>query len=161
MSKETIEADKASVLETYRNAKPEEKKMLEKVFGKEKFATSSDWMKLWEKFCKDNKLKVTLPHLNPKDSDEEWDNSCVMLRHIFKIRRGNWKPDYTDGNQAKWFPRFTLSSSGLAFEHSYAILWNSFSFVGSRLCTPTEKMSDSIAKEFLPIFEKFHNLKNL
>lgn len=159
MSKETIVADKENVLQTYRNAKPAEKKILEKVFGKEKFTTSSDWIKLWEKFCKDNKLKVTLPHLNPKDSDEEWDNSAVMLRHIFKIRRGNWKPDYTDGNQPKWFPRFTLSSSGLAFEFSNANFWNTFLSVGSRLCLPTEKMSDSVAREFLPIFEKFHDLK--
>lgn len=156
MSKEKIEVDKENVLETYRKADAEGKKLLEKVFGKEKFKSSSNWIVLWEKFCKDNKLKVVLPHLNPKDSDEEWDNSCVMLRHIFKIKRGKWKPDFTNGSQAKWFPRFTVSSSGLAFEVSYSYFWYSYSFVGSRLCLPTEKMSDEVAREFLPIFEKFH-----
>lgn len=156
MSKEKIEADKENVLEAYRNAKPAEKKILEKVFGKEKFYNpSSDWMEIWNKFCKDNKLKVSLPHSNPKDADEEWDNSCVMLRYIFKIRRGNWKPDFTDNNQYKWFPRFKCSS-GLVFEYSSSDVWYAFTTVGSRLCLPTEKMSDSIAKEFFPIFEKFH-----
>lgn len=156
MSKEKIEVDRENVLETYRKADAEGKKLLEKVFGKEKFKSSSDWMKLWEKFCKDNKLKVALPHLNPKDSDEEWDNSCVMLRHIFKIKRGKWNPDFTDSNQYKWFPRFTVGSSGLAFVHSTSDDWYSGTDVGSRLCLPTEKMSDEVAREFLPIFEKFH-----
>lgn len=156
MSKEKIEVDKENVLDAYRKADAEGKKLLEKVFGKEKFKSSSDWMKLWEKFCKDNKLKVILPHLSPKDSDEEWDNSCVMLRHIFKIKRGKWKPDFTNGNQEKWFPRFTVGSSGLAFEDSTSDSWSTDASVGSRLCLPTCKMSDDVAGEFLPIFEKFH-----
>lgn len=155
MSKETIEANKENVLEVYRNASKSERKVLEKVFGKEKFIQPSDWMNLWNKFCKDNKLKVVLPHLNPKDADEEWDNSCVMLRNIFKIRRGNWKPDFTNGNQEKWFPYFCCSS-GFGFVFSVTYFVSSFTTVGSRLCLPSRKMSDDVAKEFLPIFEKFH-----
>lgn len=157
MSKKTIEADMENVLKAYRNAQPSEKKILEKVFGKEKFIRpSSDWIEIWNKFCNKNKLKVTLPHLNPKNSDEEWDNSCVMLRNIFKISRGNWKPDFTNGNQYKWFPRFVVGSSGFGFEAPVTFSWDTVSDVGSRLCLPSEKMCNDVAKEFLPIFEKFH-----
>jgi len=134
MSKETIEVNKENVLETYRSAKPAEKKVLEKIFGKEKFTLpSSDWMVLWNKFCKENKLKVTLPHLNPKDSDEEWDNSCVMLRNIFKIRRGNWKPDWKNSSQYKWFPVFSCAS-GFEFDYSNTNNWNTNTNVSSHLC---------------------------
>lgn len=155
MSKEKIEASKVTVLEAYAKADRDGKDLLEVVFGKDKFKSSSDWMNVWNKFCKDNKLKVVLPHANPKDSDEEWDNSCVMLRNIFKIKRGKWKPDWNDSSQYKWFPYFSCSS-GFGFEYSYSIFEYSTSYVGSRLCLPTEKLSNSVAKEFLPIFEKFH-----
>lgn len=156
MAEKKLQVSKKDVLETYQNAKPEERGVLEKLFGKEKFISSSDWISLWEKFCKENKLKVSLPHANPSTPDEEWDNSCVMLRHIFKIRRGNWKPDFRNGNQYKYFPVFKLTESGFGFSHSHSYFWHSYSYVGSRLCLPSEKMSNDIAKEFLPIFEKFH-----
>src|ERR1035441_10428338 len=157
MSKEKIEVDTKNVLEAYHNANKTTKNLLEKLYGKELFIQpSSDWMKIWNIFCKENNLKVVLPHAKPKNSDEEWLNSCEMLRNIFKIRRGNWKPNYKDNNQPKWFPIFTLSSSGFVFSLSGTIIWDSITNVGSRLCLPTEKMSNDIAKEFLPIFEKFH-----
>lgn len=156
MAKETFEANREDVLETYNSADNQTKKAMEKLFGKEKFTSSSDWIKLWDKFCADNNLTVGLPHATPKTTDEEWDNSCVMLRHIFKVRRKDWKPDFTDGSQYKWFPVFKVTDSGFAFSGSDTVSWHSCADVGSRLCLPTEKMSDGIAREFLPIFEKFH-----
>lgn len=148
--------NKQELVELHSHSTEKGKAILEKKYGNGFFSPSSNWIKLWEKFCKENKLKVTLPHANPANPDEEWDNSCVMLRHIFKIRRKDWKPDFRNGNQAKWFPVFKMLDSGFGFAHSFTVSWHSYSSVGSRLCLPTEKMSDDVAKEFLPIFEKFH-----
>lgn len=157
MSKQIIEADKENAIKAYREAGEKEKLLLENLFGKKIFAQPpSDWMDLWNNFCRQNKLKVKLHHANPKNPDEEWDNASLMLRHIFKIRRGDWKPDFKNKNQNKWFPVFEVSGSGFAFSHSHTHCWPTNADVGSRLCLPTEKMSNDIAVEFLPIFEKFH-----
>lgn len=57
--------------EQYRGAGKEGKAMLEKIFGKENLKEESNWIKLWERFCQEHQLSVTLPFPNPSNRDEE------------------------------------------------------------------------------------------
>lgn len=142
-----------TAIQLYNEGNDSTKQSLIKQFGEEIFTRSSDWIELWDKFCKENKLSVTLPHDNPVTSDQEWDNACVMLRYIISIRRKGWVPDWNDRTQYKYYPWFNMSGSGFSYRDYEDD--RSCSILGSRLCFPTSKLAEATAKEFLPIYEKF------
>lgn len=113
---------------------------------------STDWIKLWEKFKRENNLDVELPHKDPKDRDEQSDNAYFMLRHIVKIRRGPWTPDWNNTSQKKYYPWFRMKTgkTGFVFHDSYYAYDGSL--VGSRMCFPSAELCEATAKEFLAIY---------
>lgn len=160
MKKQKVTSDKESVLETYKNADASGKQSLEKVFGKDFFAEKnkkSNYMQLWNDFCKKNKLKVTLPYLNPKNSEEESENAYKMLINIIRIANKGWVPDFKNENEYKYYPWFYLDEdSGFAFSNASYDCTSTDSNVGSRLCFFSRQTAEEIAKAFLPIYEKYH-----
>lgn len=138
----------------YKSAGKEQKKLLEKIFGKNFF--SEIWVGLWEKFCKENKLTIVLPYSNPSNPDEESANAYFMLIHIIRIKNNGWKPDWNDSSQYKYYPWFDMrTNSGSRFSCGDYGIWFTYSYVGSRLCFKSEKLAKDTAKEFLPIYEKY------
>lgn len=158
---ETISLNKEKIITLYNEGNDKTKEMLIMEFGKEIFSSTKAWIELWDKFCKDNKIKVILPHANPETPEEKWDNSCVMLRYIIKIRRGNWVPDLNDKDQKRWFPVFEMTPTGLVFSYTLFECWLSLSFatIGAPLCYPTSKLVKDTVNEFLPIYEVLINPK--
>lgn len=71
---------------------------------------------------------------------------------IAKAIRGYWDPDWEKGNELKWFPVFRwVSGSGFVFTDSGYYFADAYSAVGSRLCFPTEEMSDYFGEQFILI----------
>jgi hypothetical protein len=77
---------------------------------------------------------------------------------IVKALCEEWVPDWNDGSQKKWYPWFRWSAgSGFDFSYSYYYYGNPFTIVGSRLCFPTQELSDYFGKHFIDIHRDFLN----
>lgn len=69
------------------------------------------------------------------------------------INGPDWKPDYTNSDQYKWFPVFEASSSGFGFSHSGYDFGSTHAHVGSRLCFETEDKSTFSGTKFMKYWE--------
>lgn len=76
----------------------------------------------------------------------------IIIRAVCKIL--NWKPDWKNSGQYKYFCWFDLSSgSGLSsFTYDF---WHSISYVGSRLCLPDEETANYVGKTFTNEFKEW------
>lgn len=94
---------------------------------------------------------------NPKNADQEADNARKRVETIVKAANGDWKPDYNDSNQQKWYPWFVYNSrlrrfrfNGTDFGYTYACAGT-----GARLVTKDDKTATYIGKRFVAEFNKF------
>ena len=141
----------------YKDAGKDGKAKLEKLFSKEileRDPTKSFYeIKTLEDACiitGDNPM--TILHKNPNE-DQIVANAYTTLRIIAKALRGDWKPDYGNSSQPKWYCWFRWDKSGAGFvfdcSHTYYDPTNTFS--GSRLCFPTEEMANYFGTQFLAL----------
>lgn len=101
----------------------------------------------------------TLAEFDKKVKGWPHDTMCYEARkEIAKAIRGDWEPDWADTSDRKWFPYFVLSS-GCGFSYSDYFYDYSHTFVGSRLCFPTEEQSDYFGKNFTEYHEGFLTIK--
>ena len=76
----------------------------------------------------------------------------AQLKQIERLYNGNWIKDWSNKNQYKYYPYFTLNSSGgLVFYISYYCYRTCFGPVGF---FKDQKTSDYIGKTFISIYEK-------
>ncbi len=128
---------------------------------KTKSKKPADYIELSKQFCKVNKLVYgkIIPFDKPKNKNQEALNAAAILFEI--IDRANkkdnkskeWIPDWTNYNEYKYYPYFYLSGSGFAFHYTDG--WNSNAAAGSRLCFLKRDTARTVAKKYLPIYEKF------
>lgn len=87
----------------------------------------------------------------------------VITKALNKKEDGTfYKPNYNDKNEGKYFPWFEVAadksnSSGFGFSRSFCDCWDSFTFVGSRLCLPSPKHVKYSQEQF----EKHHIINQL
>lgn len=124
-----------------------------KYFGTSLMANAA--MDAWENFLKENNLDIALPYPEPKDADELWDNSCVMLRHMIKVKRKGWTPTFKSGER-RWVPVFDTGVAGFGFSYSHYDNSDTGTDVGSRLCLPTSELAEEVGREYLPVYEIYH-----
>lgn len=74
---------------------------------------------------------------------------------ITKALVGDWKADWNNWDQRKWFPWFDMQSSG-AFVFYGASCDGSYACAGAaaRLCFPTEEMARYAGKQFTEIYSR-------
>lgn len=70
------------------------------------------------------------------------------LQVIYKAINNGWKPDWNNDNQWKYYPWYSVLSSGFGFSHSLYYYTYTLTDVGSRLCTDTSEKALYIAKQF-------------
>lgn len=76
----------------------------------------------------------------------------LKLILIAKVLRGDWEPDFSNSNQQKWIPIFKFSAgSGFGFSASNYYCDYTNAGVGSRLCFPSEELSDYFGKQFIEL----------
>ncbi len=73
---------------------------------------------------------------------------------ITKALVGDWKADWSDGNQRKWFPWFRMSSGGFVFHDSYFAYSSAIAGHASRLCFPTEEMAEYAGRQFTDVYSR-------
>lgn len=73
---------------------------------------------------------------------------------ITKALVGNWKPDWNDSSQRKWFPWFRMSSGGFVFCGTAYDYSNALAGVASRLCFPTDEMAEYAGRQFTDVYSR-------
>ena len=73
---------------------------------------------------------------------------------ITKALVGDWKPDWNDDNQCKWFPWFRMSSGGFVFDDTCCDSSIASAGSASRLCFPTEEMATYAGKQFTDVYSR-------
>jgi len=69
-----------------------------------------------------------------------------------------WDPDYSNSNQEKWYPWHSWSSVG-AFVFDCTLFTDTFTTLGSRLCTNTQPKAKYISTQFNAEWNEFLNPK--
>lgn len=97
-------------------------------------------------------------------TQEEFEKQCAGLepdevgyrlaKLIAKSLNEGWTPDWNDDDQYKYVPYFyTGGSSGFRFsDFDY---WNSYSYVGSRLCFRSAELARYAGTQFTDVYKQF------
>lgn len=154
---ESLKLEKKTAKKLYPEAPVWFQKVLNETFGSDMFRkTAFDEIKTFEDAC--DELGIEIPSSLFSDSDTPDEIAYKKLKVIFRAINQGWEADWSNKNQKKWWPWFTLSS-GFGFSDSHFGYDNTFTGVGSRLCFESEKKSDYAAKQFIDLYEQFLTIK--
>jgi hypothetical protein len=95
------------------------------------------------------------------EEDQEATYAYHQITIIARALNQGWKPDYSNGNETKYYPYFIWSDSaagGPGFSYDDFRFDNSCSFVGARLVFKSEDLAEYAGKQFVSIYNQF--LKN-
>ena len=74
---------------------------------------------------------------------------------ITKAIVGDWKADWNDWSQRKWFPWFEMQSSGgFVFDGTSYDYSGAYAGDASRLCFPTEEMAEYAGRTFTDVYSR-------
>jgi hypothetical protein len=152
-----LSTDRKTVLDAYRNADSNEKKLLKRLFGEEVFSEKiTDRVKTLEDCYEETGRPVRCPEFNevPKEWREYFKAQYDAIVIAEALNEG-WVADYNDGDQQKWFPWFCmLSSSGFAFLATHCVCSYPSAGRAARLCFKDEKTAQYAGKTFTKVYEK-------
>lgn len=81
--------------------------------------------------------------------------SAFNLMIIFLAINDGWKPNWGNYSEYKYYPWFYVLSSGFGFDSSDCGFTDTYSYVGSRLCTDTREKALYIAEQFGAEYKDF------
>jgi len=145
---------KEKAIEIYDESPVVLRKMLEDTFGIFCFRSSNfEDFKTFDDLCRCVGIKEV-------DFDNKWkhlelDPSTLAFERLKVLTRAynqDWIPNVYDTGQKRWFPIFSVLSSGIVFSYSYYYYDITFTYVGSRLCFKSEETSTHAGKTFSQLF---------
>lgn len=80
---------------------------------------------------------------------------CFLLMIIFEAINDGWEPDFSNQNQAKFYPWPWVLSSGFGFSTTYSRYVSAHTTVGSRLCTDTSEKALYILDQFPDLWKSW------
>jgi hypothetical protein len=152
----TLKIDIATAKELYKDASPALKKMIEKTFVND-FGKKDDdaLIKTFAEACKKLKKSTKLPDVStfPKQYQKTI-ISYYKLSIITEALNGDWIPDFTNSNQAKYHPwfKFVPASGWAYFVCDY---WHSHTCASARLCFKSEALAKYAAEQFQSIYNDY------
>ena len=157
-----LRIEKQTAKKIYAGAPDALKAILVETFGSDCFKTINfKDLKTFDDLCK--ACGTTEAEFEKKYRDMPVSSQLVRFARMeimtTAINQG-WVKDTLDTNQRKWYPYFTVSSSGLAFSGSCCDYGDALAVVGSCLCFESEEKSDYAGKQFLKLWEEFITGKN-
>lgn len=154
---------KADVVKAFNNGDASVKKLLQDLFPDQVLSGKiTDRVKTFSDACDVlgiNEEDITM-NLQCEALPDDVKSIMAYAKLVIICRALNegWKPDWTNGNQWKYYPWFALSSgSGLSY-HDFANDY-SFSSVGSRLCLKNKELAEYIGKQFSDIYAEYMLIK--
>ena len=88
---------------------------------------------------------------NKIDSKDE--RAYKKLKLIAKVLNEGWKPDWSNGNENKYYPYFRMS--GFGFSATYCGWARTGTTGGSRLCFKTRELAEYAGKQFEMIYKDY------
>jgi hypothetical protein len=96
-----------------------------------------------------------LPFEDPDNKEEEAINAEWMMWRITQALNENWKPNWDNSDEYKWYPYFDMRSAGVGFSNSDFVSWHAGTTVGSRLCFKSRELAEYAGAQFKDIYKKF------
>jgi hypothetical protein len=125
--------------------------------------TQVEQIKTFEDACRIEDLdpKKVLPDF----SDYPQQDQAAMIAHaqlVIIVRAANrvankgkeWKPDWNNYSQDKWYPWFEMGGSA-GFRFIGYDRWDSSSGVGSRLCFISQEVGTYVATQFIDLYKQY------
>lgn len=153
----TLKITEEQAKKLYFEASANFKEVLESNFGKTTFLKNfQDAVKTYEDACE---------IIGEKPIDEQHLMDCglgkseiafMKLKTIFKAANkmnNDWKADFSDSNQHKYYPYFVWRSSG--FRYYITLCTNTLTTIGSRLCCGTSDDAEYIGKNFEDLYNDY------
>ena len=111
----------------------------------------------FEEACKKEGLNPVeeIPFKNPANGRQIAVNAAAKLFIIAKALNGDWKADWNNWNQGKYYPWFDMRSSpagGSGFSYGDCVYGRSSSYVGSRLVYKDLETAEYAGTKFLDIY---------
>jgi hypothetical protein len=118
-------------------------------------------IKTFEDACNALEILAIIPELGT--TPEEFSGPILAhykLMVIAKAINGDWKPDWSDSNQWKYYPWFDMRSSASGgFSYDGYDCWDPGSGVGSRLCFESREKAEYAGTQFKDLYEEYFVIK--
>jgi len=121
-------------------------------------------VKSYEDVCKIKGIDpvASLPFPDPKTPEEKAINGFTKVIRTIEVLNGDWKPDWNNYNQPKYYPLWDMRSpkgavvgSAAGFSYHGYDYDDSFSDLSSRLVLKDRKSAEHIAKYFIDDYRAF------
>ena len=150
---------KAAALKAHAEADDQGKNLLENLIGKKVlFDRVQDRIKTFKDVCADQG-KNPKDYILPAGSDQE-EIAAMALKKVRLIARAlneEWKADFSNHNQNKYYPWFKRSSSAGGFVCDDFDTWSTFTVVGPRLAFRSSELAVYAGQQFPEIYNEFLN----
>lgn len=162
---ETITIKKENVTRALKIAKGNAKEMLQALLGDYSDLPITERVKSFADACVALGLDEDeeLPYKEPKNDRQIAVQSFTMMMIIAQALNEGWVPDYSNSNEAKYYPWFEWKSSASGFGFSNALTgWASTDTgIGARLVFKTEELARYAGKQFECIYNGFITPKTI
>lgn len=153
METKTTKELREKILNEYQQSEATGKALLARIYGEEFFAEANN--SSFDELCTLYKVNPSdiLRFSNPKNAYEEGKNAEDMLDLFYKKEVNGWTPNWDKSSEKKWIPVFKMGAS-FAFNSAFYTWTNAYTYGGSRLWFPTEKMATEFGKQHEALFKK-------
>jgi len=163
---ETLQIEKSKALKAYNEIDAAGKILMHALFGQDAFTQKiTDRVKTFKDACEVLGIVEpthAIPGVVQKTLKRDSESIIAYTKLIFIARALNegWEPEWTDSNQAKYFPWFEWKkkTSGFGFSGTSYDGWAANATVGSRLCFKTKELAEYAGKQFEEIYNEFLTL---
>ena len=112
MSTEILELKKENALKAYREGSKADKDLLNRLYGKQLFANPLETLFSFEHVCVFANVNPASYYIQPDMPEDARHNVFEnKLALIYRVFNGDWKPDFSNTNQKKWFLWFEFKPS--------------------------------------------------
>lgn len=91
----------------------------------------------------------------PGDTKDE--TAYKLIKAVVNVLNENWKPDWSNMSQRKYFPWFDEKESGFGLSFDVADYWHTYTSVGSRLCYASKELCEHGIKLLETYYTDFVN----
>lgn len=152
----TLSVEKKNAVIAFNNADDKGKKLLTDLFGKANISGNiMDMVKNYEDACA---LEGTcpidnLPYLTPKNDDDRYLNAIKKSIVIVRVLNGDWKANYADKDQNKWYVwmRYDSSLRAFVFNFTYNVYTHAHAGTGSRHVFKDAETAKYFATQFADV----------
>ena len=156
---EKIEINKKQLINAYKEATKEQKRLLIHLYGEELFKPQdiTDRIKTFDNayFALGVEHPFIQEFINKSCYSSPDLKAYMKLRIICAALNEGWKADFSNFTQEKWFPWFCINDGELMFANAYNAGSSSVSFNDVRLAYKTKELAEYAGKQFREEYQNF------